>query len=400
MIKKKRNRSLKVMHLITSLDIGGAETMLMRVINHFNRNELINNVVCLTKKGKIGGQIEKNGFEVIYLDMPRGKLTINGIYKLISHMVKYRPDILQTWLYHSDLIGLITGRMIGVKKIFWNLRCSFIDLKSYRVSTRFVLQICKIFSSLPDAIVSNSHEAIRYHKKLGYRNRSWLLIPNGVDANRFVPDLKARKSLAKELKLESRPSEKGREEAQSYILIGCVARFDPMKDHITLVKAALQVLQKRSDVVFILVGRDVEWHNPFFDSAIPNTSQPFFQLLGERRDIERIMAALDIFLLTSYGEGFPNVLCEAMACGVPCVATDVGDCRRIIGGTGRVVEARNPRAICDAVLEICSLNSAQRRQMGQGARQRILDHFTIDAVADRYAALYERFRARQDLDRE
>jgi glycosyltransferase involved in cell wall biosynthesis len=378
---------IRVLHIITSLSVGGAETMLLKLVQQMDTSSFQTLVICLSSYGFIGKQIRNSGVNVVYLHMPRGKLTIIGLKRFVKTIKNFRPHLIQTWLYHSDLIGLIVGRVMGVHAILWNLRCSFIDLERYRISTRIVLHICKILSSLPNAIVCNSYEAIRYHKKLGYRNRSWHLIPNGVDPNRFLPDPKARHSLLKELGLTSRVSEGGGE-TQKHILIGCVARFDPMKDYPSLIEAALQVLKKRRDVIFVLVGRNVEWQHPFFKNAIPAGFLPNFRLLGERRDIARIMASLDIFLLTSYGEGFPNVLCEAMASGVPCIATDVGDCKNIIADTGIVVEPKKPQQICEAILQIIKMSPQNKKDLGVKARDRIVTNYTIDKISDMYQKVY------------
>jgi len=254
-----------------------------------------------------------------------------------------------------------------------------------------VLKLCSLLSSLPDGIVSNSEEAIRYHKAMGYHNRSWHLIPNGVDTTLYSPDRHAKGSLLKELRIIS-PLAKNHLIDERLILVGCVARFDPMKDYRTLVEAAKIVVRECDNVLFILVGRGVDWKNTFFLSIIPDSLRSRFFLLGERDDIPGIMASLDIFLLTSYGEGFPNVLCEAMAAGVPCIATDVGDCRSVIADTGIIVQPKNPRQTSKAIKKLSQATSQERRLLGERARQRVIAHYTLEAVTNQYEALYRSFQ--------
>lgn len=380
---------IRVLHLITSLSIGGAETMLLKLVQRMDRNDLKNHVVCLTSEGIIGDQIRRSGISVTYLNMPSGRLSLKGLIECIRSVRAWRPDILQTWLYHSDLIGLLVGRMLGIKTIIWNLRCAYIDLERYRISTKIVLKMCALLSSLPDSIISNSEEAIRYHKELGYRNTSWCLIPNGVDTSTFSPDPNARQRLLLELGIISGRKMNGRGPEKDILLVGCVARFDPMKDYETLIDAAKMVIEEFDDVFFVLAGRKVEWQNPFFTHSIPNHIRSRFYLLGERSDVSRIMASLDIFLLTSYGEGFPNALCEAMAAAVPCIATDVGDCRKIIGDAGFSIQAKNPRQISDAIIRLAKTAPQLRKKLGKKARQKIIAQYDIDTVAHRYGSLYK-----------
>lgn len=386
-----QSRPIRILHLITSLEVGGAETMLLKLVRQMDRHAFHNRVVCMTSEGPIGNRIRRAGISVTYLKMPRGRLTLKGTWLLFRELKFYRPEILQCWLYHSDLLGLVIGKLVGVQTILWNLRCAYIDLTRYRLSTRIVLKICSLLSFIPQAIISNSDDAISYHKAMGYRSRSWHLIPNGVDTELFSPNRHAKEAFLKKLGVDlSLPENQVPHETP--ILVGCVARFDPMKDYRTLAEAAKIVVRECDKVLFVLVGRDVDWENPFFRNIIPDLLRPRFFLLGERDDMPRIMAAFDIFLLTSYGEGFPNVLCEAMAAGVPCVATDVGDCRNVIANTGFVVPPKNPLQTSEAVKKLVQATSQERRQLGESARQRVLEHYTIAAVTQRYETLYRSFK--------
>jgi glycosyltransferase involved in cell wall biosynthesis len=171
-------------------------------------------------------------------------------------------------------------------------------------------------------------------------------------------------------------------------LIGLIGRYDPMKDHSTFNKAACLLLRERRDVHFILAGRDVKWENKPLAKQIRDVWKGHFHLLGERNDVANIGAALDVASSSSYGEGFPNIIGEAMSCGVPCVVTDVGDSERIVGDTGRVVPPKDPDALAKAWKELIDLGEEGRERLGLAARKRIRDHFELSQISKKYEAFY------------
>jgi glycosyltransferase involved in cell wall biosynthesis len=368
-----------VLHVITTLDFGGAEMTLLKLISRMDVSRFKNHVICLAEEGRVGQKISEQGIPVHVLNMPRGRVTIQGLTKLHKLMRKINPEILQTWMYHADLIGLLLGRLSRIRRICWNIRCSNMDLVRYRLTTRITLKMCAMLSTLPDLIIANSQNGENYHKGIGYKGKRWQVIPNGFDLKKFKPDGQAKERLAKELGLEDK---------KPLAFIGYIARFDVMKDHPTFVDAASRLLGERNDVHFVLAGHNIDWEKKELTERIHKAFHKNFHLLGERDDIEKISAGLDIACSVSSGEGFSNVIGEAMACGVPCVVTDVGDSAFIVGDTGLVVRPRDSKGLSCAWKQLLDIGRDARAELGKAARERIKDYFDISKIIERYEEVY------------
>lgn len=377
----------KIIHLITDLDTGGAEMMLLKLLAHMDGERFANVVISLTDRGTLGEQIAALGVPVFTLGMRRGLPNPLGIGRLVRLLRQEKPDILQTWLYHADLLGTISSRLVHVPTLCWNIRCSDMDMSRYSRLSRLVLHILAGLSGCPDIVIVNSEAGRRLHETLRYSPRRWEIVPNGFDLNRFHPDPAARQSLRE--KLDVPPDT---------VLIGLVARYDPMKDHQTFLEAAGLLARQRDDAHFVLVGRGASQHNPQLAELIDALKlEGRVHLLDERSDIPRIMAALDILALSSaFGEGFPNVVGEAMACGIPCVATDVGDAASIIGETGIVVQPRDPAGMADAWKQLIEMPDAERQALGKDARRRVERLFSIESIVGRYQSLYRGIAGRPE----
>jgi len=371
-----RNRSaLAVTHLITTLDLGGAETALYNLVD--GRARCRHDVLCLAGLGEYGLRLRQNGISVHALNMTRQWTDILKLPALVRLLKNRQPDALQTWMYHADLLGTAAGVLARIPHIFWNVRCSYIDWRHYAWTTRWIVRLLAAVSSVPHTIVTNSHAAIDLHRRLGYQARRWVVIPNGFDTQRFQPSASAGHGFRVRHQVAG-------------ALIGMVARFDPMKDFATFAQAAGILARCRPDVRFVLAGTDVNHHNPKLITLLRDSGVlARCLLLGPRNDLERLYPALDLLTLTSRGEGFPNVLGEAMACGVPCVATDVGDVAHLIGNAGRVVPAGRPDAIAQAWRQMLALTPHQRTAMGMRARRRICSQFSIGSMLARYEQLYQ-----------
>lgn len=369
---------ISIIHLITTLDAGGAEAMLYKTLSRMNRKKFHPVVVGMTDMGGIGGKIEALGIKVETLGMRLGRPTIRGVWRLYRILKETRPAILQTYMYHANLLGLLVGRMAGVSRIVWSLRCSEMDFKRYRALTRWVVRWGAWLSPGVDLLLSNSHAGIRHHQQMGYRNSSLRVISNGFDLEQFTPDKNVYAEFRRVLGLNTRD-----------ILIGLVARWDPMKDHETFIRAASIVAKELPHVYFILAGSNIEKGNPELMRMIKeNRLDGRVFLLGLVDDVRRVNMALDIACSSSLGEGFSNAIGEAMACGVPCVVTDVGDSAWLVGETGRVVSPRDSEGIATALLELVH-NPELRNYLGNEARKRIQTHFNIDEVVVELEKTYE-----------
>lgn len=374
---------IRVAHLITDLSTGGAELMLRRLLEKMDRNYFSNLVISLSDVGPVGQDILKLGIPVASLGMSPGRPSPASIWRLVRLLRHHRPQLLQTWLYHADLLGLVAAGLSGRPKVVWNLRCSNMDLAQYSQMTGLIVRACAALSPLPYAVVANSEAGRRYHQSVGYRPRRWELIPNGFDLDRFRPDPSARGRLRAELGVpEDAP------------LIGLVARFDPMKDHRTFLEAAAVVHRRYEAVDFVLCGTRVDRGNvPLAQRVQALGLDSVTHLLGERYDVPNITAALDVACSSSITEGFPTAVGEAMACGVPCVVTDAGDSALLLGDGGIVVPPQDPAALAEALGELMQAGPARRAELGRLGRERVERHYSLPAIVDRYERLYKELSA-------
>lgn len=357
--------SSKVMHVITGLGVGGAETMLASLAEAEAASGAPPTVVSLTPGGPVAGRLEEAGVPVCDLGMVAGRPSPGGVLRLRGLIRRIRPRVLQSWMYHANLVATaalaLSGRRMRTAH-YWGIRCSDMDLGAYGWSFRAVVRAGAVLSRRPDAIVSNSKAGIAVHEALGYRPRRYVLIDNGIDTGRFRPDPAARAEMRTALGL-----------APAAPVIASVARVDPMKDYASLLAA----LDRLSGVTAIVAGSGTE--------TLPE--RPDLLRLGRRDDVPRVLAAADLIVSASaYGEGFSNALAEGMACGLPAVATDVGDARRIIGDTGTIVSPRDPAGLATAIEAY--FRGSDRAAAGAAARLRIETDFSLDRAVSGFRRLH------------
>lgn len=370
----------KCLHIITGLNDGGAEAVLHRLVTTDREN--VHHIVSMMNDGKYGPLLRDAGVQLTCLNMPQGKVTLRGLWQLWRLLRKEHPAVVQTWMYHADLIGGVVARLAGVRKVFWNIRHTTLDEKHSKRSTILVARLCARLSHwVPTAIVCCAQKALEVHRDLGYAARKMHVIANGYDLSRFSLNKQARTRLRAQWRI-----------SENQWLLGMVGRFDPQKDHHNFIEA-LSFLKKQSiDFRLVLVGREIhsenlqlrEWFSKF---ELENN----VQLLGQRTDVQDVMNALDVHVLSSaFGEAFPNVLAEAMACGTPVVTTDVGDAAVIVGDTGWVVPPKDATALAHALLQARrAMDDAEGWQLCRAAaRQRVEENFSLSRMVESYNALW------------
>lgn len=334
-------------------------------------------VVSLMDGGKYGALLEERCVPVSCLDMPRGKVTVSGLWKLRQLIRQFKPDVVQTWMYHADLVGGLVARLAGHRNIVWGIRHTTLVQGESRRSTILVAKLCARLSRLvPRKIVCCAQKAREVHATLRYDNSRMRVIPNGYDLSVFQPNSDVGLRLRQDLGIEAAEP-----------LIGFVARYDPQKDHDNLLQALARLKQQGCCPKCLLVGTGLDAGNtPLMQRIASLGLADRVILLGRRGDIPAVMNALDVHVMSSsFGEAFPNVLAEAMACGTPCVSTDVGDAAFIVGETGRVVSPRDPDALSKAISEfLAERGSPAWEARKDAARNRVAERFTIERMIQSY----------------
>jgi glycosyltransferase involved in cell wall biosynthesis len=373
------DRRIKILHLITGLDTGGAEVSLQRLTGAMDHTRFENVAVSLTNHGPLSKKICDQGIRVKAIRMSRSLPSPAALWRLYRLLCAERPDVLQTWLYHSDLVGLLMGRAARVPAIAWNIRCSYMGIEYQRGIKGILVRTLARLSKYPDVVVANSHAGREEHVARGYTPRRWAVLENGFDLTVFKSDDNAPAQLRRELGLDNQT-----------ILIGLVARYDPLKDHQGFLIAAAELLKIETSVHFVLAGGGVDDSNSTLGTLIKKLGiGDRVHLMGRRDDVPKINAGLDIATCCSRGEGFPNIVGEAMACAVPCVVTEVGDAARIVGDTGIVVPPGDPQALAQGWHKMIEMGAEERAALGRRAKTRIEINYALSQCIDRYQDFYE-----------
>ena len=371
---------MKILNIITGLNNGGAEAVLYRLCVHDSNYKHI--VISLMNEGKYGSLLKDAGVVVHSLNMPAGRVTLSGLYKLFKLIRKLKPNVVQTWMFHSDLIGGIIARLAGIKNVFWNIRSTALKPETSTYSTIMIRKLCaKLSKMIPKRIVCNAKKAVEVHGSIGFETSKMTVIANGYDLSKLCVIPNSQAQLKKEL-------------GDVFPLIGMVARFDPLKEHFDLLDAFSIVKKKGVPHKLVLVGNEINTSNIALIGKIELLGlKDEVVLLDQRTDITTILNSLDLHILSSSSEGFPNVLAEAMACSTPCVTTDVGDAAFIVGDAGWVVPPKNPQLLADAILIALNEKKADpikwvRRKVD--CRKRIIDNFSIETMVKKYHEVWSR----------
>lgn len=374
---------IQVMHVITGLGAGGAEAMLYKLVSATPADGLSHSVVSLTDDGVFGAKLVADGVPVTCLGMRRGVPNPLALGRLVRLLRRRRPDVIQGWMYHANLVAGVAGSIARIP-VVWGIHHSDVDPRNAKRLTNWTRSVCALLSgALPARIVSCADSALRSHVRLGYRADRMLVIPNGFVSERLAASSQARAQVRRELDIPDDAP-----------LVGVIARVHPDKDHRNFLAAASLVSATRRDAVFLLAGDGASPSNAMLSGWIDASGMGRrVRMLGFRSDVPRLLAALDVLVSSSRGEGFPQILGEAMLCGIPCVATDCGDSREILGTTGWVVPIRDPAALARGILDALALSPSERAALGAAARERIVERYELRVVARRYADLYAEVHA-------
>jgi glycosyltransferase involved in cell wall biosynthesis len=365
---------VRIIFLIRSLNFGGAERQLVALSTGLYERDYSVKVAVFSPDGPLEGGLRKSGVPLIVLDK-KGRWDIFVfLWRLVRLIRHEKPDILHGYLPVPNLLTILLKPVFPRVRMVWGVRASNMELDRYDWLARFIYRIECILSRFADLIICNSNAGKEYAAKNGFPVEKMVVIPNGIDTARFRPDTAARERLRAEWGLNNDQK-----------LIGLVGRLDPMKDHPTFIRAAALLSEQRQDVRFVCVGDGPQSYRSELHSLARDVGLDGKLIwTGARGDMPSVYNALDIAVSSSsFGEGFPNVIGEAMSCGIPCVVTNVGDATDIVGDLGKVVPTENPTALAKALNDALSTTQETKDLESQKIRNRIVSHFGKEVLLSR-----------------
>lgn len=371
-----------ILHVITGLETGGAELMLLRLVGEqVGDARYRHHVISLRTLGTVGPRLQALGVEVEALGMTGPLGMVRGFAGLVRRIRRIAPDVLQTWMYHADLVAGLAGRLAGCRRILWGVRVAeMFPAMGVSRSALWSRRLCaRLSSRVPSRIVYVAESARTVHEALGYEPSKSVVVQNGY---RIPPPAEIEAGRAR------RRAELGLEPGA--VLIASAGRFSPQKGYEAFVSTAAELAQRHSHLRFLLAGREVDWGNAELSGWVRTRGlADRFHLIGETGALLEWLAAADIFVLYSLGEGFPNVVAEAMSVGVPCIVTDVGDAALLVADSGIVIRSGDLKGLTAGLERLITAGEEARRRLGEAGRRRVEALFSLSAVAERYATLYD-----------
>lgn len=372
---------MRVLHIITNLNDGGAEAVLYRMCQFNNGNTHI--VISFMDEGKYGPMLRDIGIETYTLGMSHGGVKLSALVRLFKLLRVIKPDVVQTWMYHADLLGGVVSRLSGIRNVVWGVHNTTLVKGESKRTTMLIAKLNALLSRfIPHKIVYCAEKSRSVQESLGFSKSKGVVVPNGYDISDFKPNDNERAAIRNEFGV-----------GEGVFLIGHVGRYDPQKDHENLINAIAQLPENIHKIKVVLVGTNLDTQNDtLMKSIAKHQLTDRFILNGRRNDIPAVMNGLDLFVLSSaFGEAFPNVLNEAMACGIPCVATDVGDASVIVADTGWIVPPKNPQALANEITE--AVDEAYTNQYSwslrkEACRSRIVVNFSLKRMVEGYESVW------------
>lgn len=370
----KKNNIRRIVILVRKLDQGGAQRQLVALARGFRASGHDVSVVVFYAGGFFDSELVADGIRLLSVDK-RGRWdVISFAFRLAFLLRKLRPDVTYSFMNISNILAVVLKPAISGSKIVWGIRSSDMDLKKYTWLSRWAFALEKVLSWFADLIIANSHAGKTFCVENGFPEEKIIVIHNGIDVDYFQFNRESRK----EFRISIGVPETDR-------LVGLVGRLDPMKGHQTFLEAAKVVADGRGDVRFLCVGGGPSSYRSELQASSRSMGIGDRVLwLDGRDDMPSVYSAMDVLVSSSvFGEGFSNVLGEAMACGVPCVVTDVGDSARVVGQVGRVVPAGDVLGLASEIQRMLELGPDRRQILGNACRARVVAEFGLDKLIKR-----------------
>jgi glycosyltransferase involved in cell wall biosynthesis len=369
---------MKLLFLVRSLHAGGAEGQIVELVNEMARRGHEMHVAVFYK----GGVFEKHLEPRVRLHGlgKGGRWDLVGfLHRWLCLLRKVRPDLVHGYLPTQNILAALSRLFVPGIRVVFGVRASFLDFSKYDWLVRLEYYLEARFARFAHKIVANSRSGERWLVARGVPRDLVEVIPNGIDVNRYRPDARGRAAVRA-----------GWGIAASEYLVGMVARTDPIKGHEMLLRAAGLLIPRFPSMRLVFVGDGLaEYASSLTATADSLALSDRLIWAGSREDLPAVYSAFDLAVSCSISEGFPNVVAEAMACGTPCVVTDVGDSALIVGDTGVVVPPSDPGALAEAIFFLAGESKDDRRARAIAARQRVCRLFTARALADRSEALLQ-----------
>ncbi|WP_018608805.1 glycosyltransferase [Uliginosibacterium gangwonense] len=366
-----------VCFVITALGVGGAEHALLKMLSRLDRTRFEPSLIVLGRQDDLLPRFQAIGIEPLMLRLRPGRWPFAEVGRFLAAVRSIQPDILQGWMYHGNLAASFAAARLNPKpRVCWSVRDTPDAAHAHSFFTRMVIRLSGFYVGRVAQIFNVSARSAEYcAQNLGWPRECTALLPNGVDTELFQPDSALRAKLRLELGV-----------ADDSVLVGMVARWSPVKNHALLLRAMAALRTKVPNAQCVLVGKGLDRNNAELMALIEQNGLAFAcHLLGPRADVQTLYPAFDILALSSRSEGFPNVLVEAMSCGVPVVSTDVGDARQIVGAGGLIV-GQDENEMAQALEFLCLLGN--RQAMGRAAREQVNQHYGLDSVVEGLQARY------------
>lgn len=380
---------MKILHVITGLNVGGAELMLCSLTKNLREAGVDQRVISLLGEGPLSSVINGNGIDCIHLNLSRGRPGVRKLRALAEQIVDYKPTLIHSWMYHACAYSSSALILAGANMpILWGIHHAHLGLAHNSFSTLVAAGVCGLLSFDEHVHIAYCAEASKKnHQERGYCNRRSIFIPNGYDPSALYRDSAAGQAIRHRFGIPLTAT-----------VIGMAGRYDPIKDHATFLEAAKMLQQAGAEVCFFLFGEGIDDANIELMKTIERCEiTSSVVLAGRQDDMKAVYSALDFLVSSSRGEAFPNVICEAMLCEVPCIATDVGDCRRIIGKSGYIVPAGASQALGQCMLSAVNLPRPVRQLLGARARARIASTYSAATFLSRHITAYSRLAANEKL---